>query len=104
MVNSIKKLEIYTEAGTLEQHLVNCLIQLNVRILALYDYQGYPDIENPQFEEKVQYHKQSLKFWAGVFLRLRIVDPDIQREFVEQYNRASYTLKALANAVMTNEV
>ena len=95
MQASARDLKRYRESHDLAHHLITCLVQMNVHILMLFNSHGVPDLHNGNLSGEVAKQMGHLRFWNGLFMRLKHVPIEVHLMYVNQYDRAVYTMNLL---------
>ncbi|GEQ68574.1 hypothetical protein JCM33374_g2242 [Metschnikowia sp. JCM 33374] len=95
MVDSIELLRHYTFMGRGDLHLVNRLLDFNLRLLLMYDSRGVPDYRMEGFSDAVFRYDVMLDFWGAEFDVLNNVTIGVRQMFTEEYTRAEEMLEEL---------
>ncbi|GEQ68966.1 hypothetical protein JCM33374_g2636 [Metschnikowia sp. JCM 33374] len=88
MVEVTENLRHYNFVGTLDQHLVYCVSELNVRLLALFNPYGYPETTYPEYVYKFARLEGLLEIWRAYFDGLDEVPTGVRMMFHIQEYRA----------------
>ncbi|GEQ70544.1 hypothetical protein JCM33374_g4222 [Metschnikowia sp. JCM 33374] len=95
MCEAYYALKFYDHVEQPSQYLLNRIIDINVRILRLFNSHGRLDTDVEAYEEKVSEYHNSIWFWRRAFLRLEGVSQEDRAYFINQASRAVATLNIL---------
>ncbi|KAM9906371.1 hypothetical protein OXX79_001611 [Metschnikowia pulcherrima] len=82
-----------------EQQLLRSLIQLNVRLLSLYNFRGEPDLSIPRFAEYVTTYSRRLDIWADMNDKLQAVPVSVRIMVKAQFDDSRASLQHLASYI-----
>ncbi|KAM9899114.1 hypothetical protein OXX69_009612 [Metschnikowia pulcherrima] len=99
MVDSIEPLRHYVFMGRSDLHLVNRLIEFNVKLYEMYDSHGEPESAIEGYEDKIVRYTVMLQFWRDQFNELGGVPIGVRRMFERQSVAAGDTINALRSEV-----
>ncbi|KAF7999647.1 hypothetical protein HF325_006323 [Metschnikowia pulcherrima] len=91
-------LRYFTSERT-EQQLLRSLIQLNVRLLSLYNFRGEPDLLIPRFAEYVTTFSRRLDIWADMNDKLQAVPVSVRIMVKAQFDDSRAILQHLASYI-----
>ncbi|KAM9899487.1 hypothetical protein OXX79_005700 [Metschnikowia pulcherrima] len=91
-------LRYFTSEST-EQQLLRSLIQLNVRILSLYNFKGEPDLSIPRFTEYVTTFSRRWDIWADMNDKLQAVPVSVRIMVKAQFDDSRASLQHLASYI-----
>ncbi|KAM9936783.1 hypothetical protein OXX80_003669 [Metschnikowia pulcherrima] len=99
MVDAIEPLRHYVFMGRSDLHLVNRLIEFNVKLYEMYDSSGDPESAIEGYEDKIVRYTVMLQFWRDQFDELGGVPIGVRRMFEKQSDAAGDTINALKSEV-----
>ncbi|KAM9887502.1 hypothetical protein OXX69_013305, partial [Metschnikowia pulcherrima] len=79
--------------------LVYNAIELNVKVLMLFNSRGAPDASIPKYAEQVRTHLRSVYYWDMHFRGMESVTSEMQAMFEEHIGLAEVTLDMLAKYI-----
>ncbi|KAF8001941.1 hypothetical protein HF325_002906 [Metschnikowia pulcherrima] len=99
MVDAIEPLRHYVFMGRSDLHLVNRMIEFNVKLHAMYDSSGEPESAIEGYEDKIVRYTVMLQFWRDQFNELGGVPIGVRLMFERQSVAAGDTINALRSKV-----
>ncbi|KAM9899074.1 hypothetical protein OXX79_005932 [Metschnikowia pulcherrima] len=99
MVDAIEPLRHYVFMGRSDLHLVNRMIEFNVKLYEMYDSHGEPESAIDGYENKIVRYTVMLQFWRDQFNELGGVPIGVRRMFERQSVAAGDTINALRSEV-----
>lgn len=99
MVESAKNMEHFRVNSNAGYPLVYKVIELNVRVLALYDAYGRLDTHIDGYLSELSRLRASLDFWSERFQNLILVSPEVSGVFQKHSKRLEETFKFLISQV-----
>ncbi|GEQ69747.1 hypothetical protein JCM33374_g3421 [Metschnikowia sp. JCM 33374] len=103
MADSIEVLRYYATAAFPGHNLIQNVVDLNIRFLALRDVNGQPDASIEGYGNKLKLSFQYLNYWASAFKEYDQIPFGRFMVFHRQYYQAESTLITLARHVMKKE-
>lgn len=91
-------LETYNILNTAE-HLVACVLQLNLMLYSLYDSHGQPNLRMDNYDQMVSKYAQLLHKWNFVFYHLKDVPGDLRVMYDAQVAFTRDTIYFLAGHI-----
>ncbi|GEQ72330.1 hypothetical protein JCM33374_g6017 [Metschnikowia sp. JCM 33374] len=95
MVFAIHDLKNHGSTYFTDKHLIACVIELRVRLLALYDNRGDPNIHSRNYYEKLSKLSALLNTWKDEFETLPNVKYHLRAVFRSHIIRAESTIEVL---------
>ncbi|KAF7999769.1 hypothetical protein HF325_005618 [Metschnikowia pulcherrima] len=102
MANAVEELGHFKGPG-MDEYLVRCVIQLNVRLLAFHDSQGEVDLRVLWRPGEVRLYETFLRTWSKYYKNLPRVPVDTSLMFESQFTQAQNTLRALSKQIEIEE-
>ncbi|KAM9898279.1 hypothetical protein OXX79_006399 [Metschnikowia pulcherrima] len=102
MTNAVEEL-MYFSGPSMDEYLVRCVIQLNVRLLAFHNSQGEVDLSVLWRPEEIRLYETFLDTWSTHYRTLPRVPVDTGLIFESQFTQAQNTLRALSKQIEKEE-
>ncbi|KAM9933591.1 hypothetical protein OXX80_006793 [Metschnikowia pulcherrima] len=102
MTNAVEELKLLN-GPSMDEYLVRCVIQLNVRLLAFHNSQGEADLLVLWRPEEVRLYETFLETWSRSYKSLPRVPVDTGLIFESQFTQAQNTLRALSKQIVKEE-
>ena len=99
MRDSCVKLRKYYKPDSPGHMLVYNAIELNVKVLMLFNSRGAPDASVPKYAEQVRTYLRSVYYWDMHFRGMESVTTEMQAMFEEHIGLAEVTLDMLAKYI-----
>ncbi|KAM9939159.1 hypothetical protein OXX80_001350 [Metschnikowia pulcherrima] len=99
MVEAAQNIEETVPSRSRASLLVRNVIELNVRLLVLYDPFGVPDYQSQGYAYKVSRLKRLLKEWKNEFASLKNTSDELSGLFMVHASSATDSLKQLQNHI-----
>ncbi|KAM9903763.1 hypothetical protein OXX79_003139 [Metschnikowia pulcherrima] len=74
-------MEVYNFLGETDQHLLNCMIELNIRLFAFHDSIGRLDHSVPMFASRIDTCWNQLALWSEAFYKIPETSYEIRETF-----------------------
>ncbi|GEQ69238.1 hypothetical protein JCM33374_g2909 [Metschnikowia sp. JCM 33374] len=100
MLDSAVLMDFYRMDAGMARRLIYKAIQLNVRLLKLYDAHGEPDPTIPEYSETVTRSFELLETWNELFNNIERQPHEIIVTYFSQVNHAEITLFHLKDAIV----
>ncbi|KAM9907422.1 hypothetical protein OXX79_000968 [Metschnikowia pulcherrima] len=100
MTNAVEELKLLN-GPSMDEYLVRCVIQLNVRLLAFHNSQGEADLSILWRPEEIRLYETFLETWSRYYKSLPRVPVDTGLIFESQFTQAQNTLRALSKQIVT---
>lgn len=95
MLQSSESLKEYDFFNDSDQHLMYCVLELNVRLLTMYDDVGKPDTGKIGYSYKLAKFGGLLEIWENAFLDLSEVPISTHMRFMSEVIKVEKTLEGL---------
>lgn len=99
MLYSANLLSLYQKDDDYSLRLLCKILDLNVRMLAIFNLYGDPDLKAKGFGDRVLSFKLSLYYWGASFDYLRKVPLDTRLIFQQQFEQAETSIECLTTFI-----
>ncbi|GEQ67903.1 hypothetical protein JCM33374_g1569 [Metschnikowia sp. JCM 33374] len=99
MLDSAEMMKFFKLENGLAQSLIHKTIVINVRVLALYNRHGAPDLHNENYASILSFLAQKLRSWSQIFENLRETPISLKLAFYLQRKNAEESLISLIKEI-----